>query len=321
MAVYLGVDFGARAVRIFHCDKGIVLREPNVAAVDTKGNVIAVGTEALLISARAPGTVTVRRPVSGGSITDFNLAAEILDRFLEIAAPRAKKHIIAAARYGLGTAYRELLRKALSDCRTGHITIVDSAPASLLGSGFTPAPDEKEALSGTVICDIGAGSVETSYIRAGELMRTKTLIGAGDAADNSIMTYLKRHCGVAVTKDSAREAKHRLSLLEASEPVLFAGIDGSTGMPKRVSVPSEILLRCCDPQIAGVTDTISSLIENLPHHGEASSSFDRVILVGGGAMLHGIGEYVERTLGIAITAADLPTDCTVAGLGVMISKM
>ncbi len=321
MSVYLGVDFGTRAVRIFHRDKGIVLREPNVAAVDTKGNVVAVGTEALLISARAPGTVTVRRPMSGGSITDFNLAAEILDRFLEIAAPRAKKHIIASARYGLGTASRELLKRALSDCRTGHVSIVDSSLASLLGSGFTPEPDEAEALSGTVICDIGAGSIEASYIRSGELMRAETLIGAGDAADNGIMSHLRRNYGLAVTQSSAREAKHRLSLCEATEDAVFTGIDGSTGMPKRVQISSDVLLECCNSQIGGVVNTLSKLMENLPYRGETPSSVDRIILVGGGAALPGISEYVGVKLNLAITTADDPANCTVKGLGEMISKL
>ena len=66
MAVYLGVDFGTRTVEIYQKDKGIVLREPNIAAVDAGGNVIAVGSEASLIRARAPGTVTIRRPIVNG---------------------------------------------------------------------------------------------------------------------------------------------------------------------------------------------------------------------------------------------------------------
>ncbi|MBQ8551971.1 MAG: rod shape-determining protein [Clostridia bacterium] len=320
MAVYLGVDFGTRGIKICQKGKGIVLREPNVAAVDTEGNVIAVGTEALLIRGRAPGTVTVRRPILDGNITDFNLAAEILDHCLEIAAPRAKKHILAAAKYGLGSRNRELLQKALSDCRTGQVELVDSAPLSLLGSGFTPAEDEAEALSGTIICDIGAGSVEASYIRAGELLRTETAIGAGDAADAGIVSYIRRNYGLAITQNSAREAKHKLSLYGSDDQALtFTGVDSSTGMPRRIEIAADALLECCTTQIDGAADTIAALINNLPRCGEDSSSVDRIIIVGGGAKLPGIGEYIEKSLGLTITVADEPLDCTVNGLSRMLN--
>lgn len=315
MSVYLGVDFGTRSIKICRRGQGIVLREPNVAAVDTKGNVIAVGTEALLIRGRAPGTVTIRHPMTGGNITDFNLAAEILDRCLEIAAPRARKHVLAAAKYGLGTRSRELYKKALSDCRTGQIELLDSAPLSLAGSGFIPAEDEAEALSGTVICDIGAGIIEASYIRTGELLRCETAIGAGDASDTEIVSYIRRSFGLAITQNAAREAKHKLSLHGTDGLMLtFTGVDSSTGMPRRIEVNADDLLECCAPQTDAAADAIAALINNLPRHGEESSSIDRIIIVGGGAMLPGIGEYLEKSLELNICAADEPVDCTVKGL-------
>ncbi len=319
MAVHLGVDFGTRSIKICRKGQGIVLREPNVAAVDTKGNVIAVGTEALLIRGRAPGTVTIRRPMIGGSITDFNLAAEILDHCLETAAPRARKHVLAAAKYGLGSRNRDLLGKALSDCRTGQIELVDSAPLSLAGSGFTPAVDEVEALSGTVICDIGAGIIEASYIRAGELLRTETAIGAGDASDAGIVSYIRRNYGLAITQNSAREAKHKLSLYGTDGLMLtFTGVDSSTGMPRRIEVKADDLLECCAPQTDAAADAIAALINNLPRQGEDSSSIDRIIIVGGGANLPGISEYLEKSLELTITVADDPMDCTAKGLSTML---
>ena len=112
MAVYLVVDFGTRTVEIYQKDKGIILREPNIAAVDANGSVVAVGSEASLIRARAPGTVTIRRPIVNGEIIDFNLTAEVLDRYLEIVAPKQKKHVLCAVKYTFGTQSREYLTRA-----------------------------------------------------------------------------------------------------------------------------------------------------------------------------------------------------------------
>lgn len=321
MAVYIGVDFGTRGIEIYQKDKGIILREPNVAAVDTKGNVVAVGSEALLIRGRAPGTVTIRRPLVNGDITDFGLAAEILDRCLEIAVPRVKKHVIAAAKYGFGGRSRELLTAALEDCRTGRVTLVDSALAALLGSGIESREDERESLSGNIVCDIGAGAVEASYIRAGELLRTETISGAGDASDAAIGAYIARKYGMAITANTAREAKHKLSLYaEDAIPLALTGLDSSTRMPKRVTVDSSELLQPCAPQIEGAVEAIETLLVNLPRNGASESTAERIVLVGGGAMLPGIGEYVSQKLGREVELAENPLDCTVLGLGMMLER-
>ncbi len=319
MAVTIGLDFGTRSTEIYVKNKGIVLREPTIAAVDAKGNVIAVGTEALLIRGRAPGTVTIRRPIINNEIVDFNLAAETLDRFLEIAAPRSTKHVYAAAKYGFGSKNREMLFHALEDCRTGRIELIESPLASLLGSGLGLRADGETSYSGTIICDIGAGSIEASYIRGGELMRSDSRAGGGEAADNAIIAYIRRRYGVSITNVMAREVKHRLDLT-APEPeeMTLVGLDSSTGMPRRITISAEELFHPCAPQIDGAADAIKATIANLPHQGTVDASVDRIILVGGGAMLPGIADYISDIVGCEITTAENPLDSTVAGLGKMI---
>ena len=321
MAVYLGVDFGTRTVEIYQKGKGIVLREPNVAAVDSRGNVIAVGSEATLIRARAPGTVTIRRPIVNGEVTDFNLTAEILDRCLEIVAPKQKKHVIAAVKYTLGANSREILTRALGDCRTGRVCLVDCAPAALLGSGVTPKESDPDDYCGSIVCDIGAGSAEASYIRAGELLRVETASPAGDGADAAIVGLAARKYGLALSIAAAREAKHKLSLFTGDVSSLtLAGLDKTTGMPKRITVNSAELLQVCTPQTESVAAALIKLLANLPHHGASRSTADKIILTGGGALLPGIGEYLSERVGREVTLAKDPLDCVANGLGIMLDN-
>ena len=321
MAVTLGVDFGTRNIEICQKDKGIILREPNIAAVDTKGNVIAIGTEALLTHGRAPGTVTLRRPIIDNSITDFNLAAEILDRALETAAPRVKKHILAPTKQGFGAKNRELLLRALGDCNTGKITLVDSAAAAYLGCEEEVLDNKTDTLSGTVICDIGAGSVEASYIRAGEVLRTETVLGGGDASDSAMIAYIRSSYSLTVTPADVREAKHTLSLVNPEpSPIEFSGVDTVTGMPRKISVPAHELLNDCTPHIDDTVNVITSILKNLPHHGENISVADRIILVGGGSLTEGMGNYISEAIGREVTAANTPLDATARGLMIMMEK-
>ena len=318
MAVMLGVDFGTRNIEICHKDKGIILREPNVAAVDTRGNVIAVGTEALMTHGRAPGTVTLRRPIIKGDITDFNLTAELLDRFLEVAAPKTKKHILVPTKQGFGAKNRELLKRALDDCHTGKITFVESALAALFGCSIPP--DEDSPLGGTVICDIGAGSIEAAYIRKNEVLRTETVIGGGDSSDEAMLLYIRSAYGFIGATEDIHEAKHKLSLVDPQpEDITLSGVDTVTGMPRKLTLPAHELLNNCTPHIDDTVNVILSILKNLPRHGENLSSADRIVMVGGGALTEGMEKYISEAVGREVTVAEEALDATSLGLAAMMN--
>ena len=314
MRTVIGLDFGGCNTEIYVKGKGIVLREPSVAAVDAEGNVIAVGTEALLIRGRAPGSVTIRRPIRDSVVSDFNLTAEMLDRFIETAAPGGRKKVFVAVKCGVGAENRQLIKAALADCRVSSSEFVESPAAALAGSGFS---DE----NGVLLCDIGAGSVECSYLREGDILRTETYFGGGRDADKSICAYLRRRYGLAATKIAASNAKHKLSLLDENpEPIMITGLDTSTGLPKKRKVSAAELLRCAAPQIKGALDCVMAVKQNLPRYAGVESTAERVILVGGGAALPGIAEYIESEAGIPVTAVEAPLDCVARGLGAMIEN-
>ena len=315
MRSIIGLDFGGCNTEIYVKGKGIVLREPSVAAVDPDGNVIAVGTEAMLIRGRAPGSVTIRRPIRDSVIADFNLTAEMLDRFIEIAAPGGRKHVLVAVKCGVSIENRQLIKSALADCRVAKSEFVESPRAALKGSGF----DDSE---GVLLCDIGAGSVECSYLKNGDILRTETYFGGGRDADKTICAYLRRRYGLAVTKIAAADAKHKLDLtVDAPEPIVLAGLDTSTGLPKKHTAAAADLLRCSAPQIKGALDCVTAVRNNLPRYAGEETTASRVILVGGGAALPGIADYIESESGIPTVAVDSPLDCVASGLGRMIEEM
>ncbi len=314
MAVHLGIDFGARVIKIYQKGRGIVLREPNVAAVDTNGIVVAVGNDALMLRGRAPGTVTIRRPIENGSIGDFNLCAELLDRFLEKAAPRTNKHILAAVKYGFGSHNRELFRSALADCRTGRIEFVDSSVAAIKGCGIYS--DHNSEYGGTLVCDVGASIVETAYVRSGELLRAESSRRGGDFYDLEICTYGYRKYGVAITPAAARDEKHKINLLgDNNEITTLSGTDTTTGMPKQAEFKTEELVPLGRLYADGVVSLIQTAVSNLPVHGTNESHVEQVVLTGGGAEMAGFGEYVAGAIGMELIMPPSAADCVILGVG------
>ena len=63
----VGIDLGTSSILVYAKDRGIVLNEPSVAAVERAGGkLVAVGREAEQILGRAPQDIAVIRPLRHG---------------------------------------------------------------------------------------------------------------------------------------------------------------------------------------------------------------------------------------------------------------
>ncbi|MBQ2270330.1 MAG: rod shape-determining protein, partial [Firmicutes bacterium] len=80
----LGIDLGTANTLVYTKDKGIILNEPSVIAVDMNTNtVLGVGKEAKEMLGRAPGNIQVVRPLKDGVISDFVMAQTMLKEFIK----------------------------------------------------------------------------------------------------------------------------------------------------------------------------------------------------------------------------------------------
>ena len=83
----LSIDLGTANTLIYVRDKGIVLNEPSVVAVqdDHSGRgkvIVAVGAEAKNMLGRTPGHINAVRPMKDGVIADFTYTEKMLQYFI-----------------------------------------------------------------------------------------------------------------------------------------------------------------------------------------------------------------------------------------------
>src|SRR3954447_18305792 len=80
----IGIDLGTANTLVYVKDRGIVLREPSVVAIQagTK-RVLAVGDEAKRMLGRTPGNIIAVRPLKDGVISDFEITEAMLKAFIQ----------------------------------------------------------------------------------------------------------------------------------------------------------------------------------------------------------------------------------------------
>src|ERR1700719_2999516 len=79
----LGMDLGTANTLVFVKEKGIVLREPSVVALqtDTK-QIVAVGNDAKNMIGRTPGNIVALRPMKDGVIADYETTATMMKYYI-----------------------------------------------------------------------------------------------------------------------------------------------------------------------------------------------------------------------------------------------
>ena len=80
----IGIDLGTANTLVYVKDRGIVLREPSVVAVQSgTKRILAVGDEAKRMLGRTPGNIVAIRPMKAGVIADFEITEAMLRYFIK----------------------------------------------------------------------------------------------------------------------------------------------------------------------------------------------------------------------------------------------
>ena len=80
----LGIDLGTANTLVYVKDKGIVINEPSVVAVNMRTDqILAVGAEAYKMVGRTPAHIIASKPLVDGVISDFEVTEKMLNYFIK----------------------------------------------------------------------------------------------------------------------------------------------------------------------------------------------------------------------------------------------
>ncbi len=318
----IGIDFGTSNTRIFVKERGIVLNEPSIVAVNTRSNqMIAVGRSARDMVGKTPPHITTTRPLAKGVISDFEIAEKMLKYFLDhiheesfTIVPRPKVII------GVPLEMTEVERKAVEDASFSagarEVSLVEGIITSALGARL-PISDSL----GSMVVDIGGGKTEIAVISLNGVVTWKALSIAGDELTKNIMHFARDVFNLLIGDRVAETTKHTIGSaipLDQTGTMEVRGRDLITGLPKEILLNDGQVREAIYKSLRHIVENIKSTLEATPPELVADIYEKGIVLTGGGALLRGLDRLIAKEADIPVHVADDPLTCAVRGAGVLI---
>ena len=318
----IGVDLGTANSLVYLKNKGIVVNEPSVAAINLKTNqILAVGDEARRMLGRTPPHINVVRPLVGGVISDFDMAQELLRQFLNKIS-KGSFFSFRRAILGIPNNLTEVERKSVEDAvlnaGSTRVYLVESPIAAALGANL---PIDTPTAS--LIIDIGGGTTDIAVISMGGTVVSRTLKIAGDRFNEDIIRFVRDEYKLAIGESTAEMAKFSVGSaipIEERLEIAIRGRDMATGLPREIILKNNHVRMAISKSLRSILDAIREVIEATPPELAGDMLKQGIYLCGGGAMLRGLDELIEKETQVATEVVDEPLTCLARGLGMMVDN-
>ncbi|PIT94236.1 rod shape-determining protein [Candidatus Falkowbacteria bacterium CG10_big_fil_rev_8_21_14_0_10_43_11] len=315
----LGIDLGSTSTLVITKDKGIVVNEPSVVAINTRTDeVIAVGVDAAKMFGKTPAHIMAIHPLTNGVISDFEVAEKMLKYFVNkvhaenfTLIPRPRVVI------GIPLDITEVEKKAVEDATrlTGarEILLAETAMLAAIGARL-PVLDA----TANMLVDIGGGTTEIAVISLGGVVTWKNLRLSGGTLDGDIVQYARDEFNMLIGDQVAEEIKKRIGsavpLAEELE-MPMRGRDLVNGLPKEVIITDGQVREAISRSIFHIIENIKITLEMTPPELVSDIYEKGVVLTGGGALLRGLDKEIAQATQIPVRIADDPLTCVVRGAG------
>jgi len=321
----MGIDLGTTSTLVYVKDKGIVINEPSVVAINTRTDqILAVGEEARNMVGKTPSHIIATKPLVNGVISDFEVTERMLKHFIE-KVHREGFSIIPRPRIviGIPLGVTEVERKAVEDATLNagarEVFLIEEPMAAAIGARL-PIQDA----SGNMIVDIGGGTTEIAIISLGGVITWKSLRVAGNEFDQNIIHYARDHFNLLLGERTGEQIKIKVgTAFEEKEPLetKMRGRDLITGLPKEMSVNSNQIREALARSLRIIVDNIKSTIETTPPELVSDIYEKGVYLSGGGALLRGLDKLIAQETKIPVHVADDPLTAVARGTGVVLEDL
>ncbi|EOJ0047054.1 rod shape-determining protein [Campylobacter jejuni] len=317
----MGIDLGTANTLVLVKDKGIVINEPSVVAVErerygSKAKILAVGKEAKDMVGKTPGNIEAIRPMKDGVIADFDMTEKMIRYFIEKTHRRKsflRPRIIISVPYGLTQVERKAVRESTLSAGAREVFLIEEPMAAAIGASL-PIQEPK----GNLVVDIGGGTTEIGVISLGGLVISKSIRTAGDKLDMSIVNYVKEKYNLIIGERTGEEIKITIGSaiqLPKELSMVVKGRDQVSGLLSRIELTSEDVREAMREYLKEIADALKMVLEMMPPDLASDIVENGVVLTGGGALIHGFDKYLSEIVRLPVYIADEPLLAVAKGTG------
>lgn len=315
----IGIDLGTANTLVYVRDRGIVLREPSVVAVQSGTNkVLSVGDEAKRMLGRTPANIVAVRPMKDGVIADFEVTEAMLRHFIRKAHGRRtifrpRPRVVIAVPSGITEVEKRAVKESAMRAGAREVFLIEEPMAAAIGCGL---PVQEAA--GNMIVDIGGGTTEVALISLAGIVFSRSVRVAGDELDEAIMQYMKRAYNLMIGERTAEEIKIKIGSaypMEKEATMEVKGRDLVAGLPKTLSITSQEVREALLEPISTIVESVRVTLERCPPELSADLVDRGLVLAGGGALLRGLDKLLSEETGLPVHVAEDPLSAVAEGTG------
>ncbi|AIF65816.1 rod-share determining protein MreBH [Terribacillus saccharophilus] len=315
----IGIDLGTANILVYTKQKGIVLNEPSVVAIDMETkNVVAVGAEAKEMVGKTPQNIVPIRPLKDGVIADYDVTAQLLKEILKkvskvMGSSLRKPTIVVCTPSGSTSVERRAIHNAVKSYGAKNVHLIEEPIAAAIGADLPV--DEPVA---NVIVDIGGGTSEVGIISFGGVVSCRSVRIGGDSMDEEIIQYIRKQYNILIGERTAEQIKMEIgyALIDHDELMMdVRGRDMVTGLPKTVGISSKEVQVALKESLEQILETIRMTLEDCPPELSGDIVDHGVILTGGGALLKGMQQWLASEISVPVHLAPNPLESVAIGTG------
>ena len=311
MAKLIGVDVGYNTVRVVSASEpGEYKSESAVIAISVAdGSAVACGNEAIALSERVPGSVTLVKPFSGEMTPEPQYITAYFSYIVK--SMKMKGATIALSLSGAHNEETEgVYVKAIQKAGIGKVAVIDPVYAAACGCNIKGARN-------SAIINIGASVTAMGCFEKGEMSETRSNAFAGNAFDRAIISKVLTDHKCRPSLEEAEKIKLELLSLsgEGDKTYEACAIRPGLGLPKKVTLTSKEVFSACEGVFESLADEISDMVRN------RKVEPDKVILTGGSAKISGLAGALSPLLLIPIEIAESPDLSIIRGLESLLPRL
>lgn len=322
----IGIDLGTANTLVYIRDRGIVINEPSVVAINQKTNqILAVGKEAKRMVGKTPGHITAMRPLQHGVVSDFEVTEKMLKYFFDKVheevspfLPHRPRVVIGVPLGGTEVEKRAVIQAA-KNAGAREVYLVEEPIAAAIGVKL-PISEP----NGNFIIDIGGGTAEIAVISLGGIVISRSIRSAGDKLNEDIINYIRDEFKLSIGEKTAEEVKIAIGSVKETGQNKEAVIKGRnlvTGLPQEIIVKEKHIREAIKDTINTLLEAVEETIEKTPPELVADLITRGILMTGGGSLLGKLPEYLSERTGIPVKVAEDPLTAVVRGTSIILEDI